>query len=153
MKPPHENCRPTLSPIDLPDHQSWRTYCRLTSVQPTPLRRLVLRILYEAGTPLSASDITTRAAAASGRPAYPQSVYRSLEWLRDRRVILPVTTIAKYMIAPDPSMRFCVLMCASCGRVATTPLADAEAFRRLCEKHDFLPSRAYFEIIGRCARC
>src|ERR687888_1070589 len=61
--------------------------CRERGAQFTEVRRRVLEALWQAGQPLSAYELMPRLEAVLERRLTPPTVYRSLEFLMDQRLV------------------------------------------------------------------
>jgi Fur family transcriptional regulator, ferric uptake regulator len=123
----------------------------------TPSRRLLVRILAEAGRPLTTGEVQD----VGGR--LPQSsVYRNLAVLEQAGVVRRVTAgdgVVRYEPAEDLTEHHHHLVCTACGSVVDVTLLPAVE-RRLDKAVDEVAARTGFEVhshrldlIGRCADC
>lgn len=119
--------------------------------RPSPLDRLVLQTLREAGRPLSAYAITRRS-VASGAPLSPTQAYRVLDRLVARGEVQRIALLAAYL--PARADRPGVLVCRRCRAVtAVTVAALAPAIEQLCRRFGFAAPHAHVELSGLCERC
>ncbi|WP_136163732.1 Fur family transcriptional regulator [Sphingomonas flavalba] len=119
--------------------------------RPSPLDRLVLQTLREAGRPLSAYAITRRS-VASGAPLSPTQAYRVLDRLVARGEVQRIALLAAYL--PARADRPGVLVCRRCRAVtAVTVAALAPAIEQIRQATGFVVARAHVELPGLRARC
>lgn len=132
--------------------------CAARGAQLTPLRRLVLRLVLEAGQPVGAYALLERLKAERGQAAAPPTVYRALDFLLEQGLIHKVERLNAFLPCAeahhghDHDHQF--LICRNCGRTAevadhavTHALADA------ARRAGFRLERATVEAEGLCAAC
>ena len=123
----------------------------------TPSRRQLVRILAEAGRPLTTVEVQD-----AGNRLPQSSVYRNLAVLEQAGVVRRVTAadaVVRYEPAEDLTEHHHHLICTVCGSVVDVTLPPAVE-RRLDKAVDEVAARTGFEVhshrldlIGRCAPC
>lgn len=120
----------------------------------TPQRRLILQALCDLDGHASAEKVQERV-LAQGRDVDLSTVYRTLERLRDLR-ILSQTDLGRGCAEFEvlSGMPHHHLICQVCGHVVdldhTYLMSAAEAIRR---DFDFVPTFDHFAIFGLCSAC
>ncbi len=127
----------------------------------TPLRREVLGLVLSSDQPIGAYALLdhlrrTRAGAA------PPTVYRALDFLRERGFVHKVERLNAFVGCPsaadhvghDHGHAVQFLICTRCGRVTETEdEAIIAAVAQAAERHGFRQMRATVEIEGLCRAC
>lgn len=122
----------------------------------TSSRRRIVRILAEAGRPLTTAEVQ---AAGDGLPQ--SSVYRNLAVLEQAGVVRRVMAgdVARYEPAEDLTEHHHHLICTVCGSVVDVTLPAAierrldKAAADVAERTGFDPQAHRLDLIGRCADC
>ena len=130
--------------------------CEDQGARLTELRALVLRIILEAETPLTAYQILDRLKERR-RSAVPPTVYRVLEFLMTQGLLHKIERLNAFVFchgsgAHDHPAQF--LICRRCGTVAE--IEDhtvADALAHAAEKAGFKAGIATVELDGTCAQC
>lgn len=144
-----------MSSTDL--HTTAGARLRAVDQRYTTSRRTLVRILAEAGRPLTTVEVQ------DGGERLPQSsVYRNLAVLEQAGVVRRVTAHdaqVRFELAEDLTEHHHHLVCTSCGSVVDVTLPPAIE-RRLDKAVDEVADRTGFEVhshrldlIGRCATC
>jgi Fur family ferric uptake transcriptional regulator len=120
----------------------------------TPQRRLVLRILAEAGGHLDAREVYDRARLHDRRVSLA-TVYRALNTLRDLGLVRELHLDEEHHhYELDAADGHSHLVCVRCGRVIEVDSrAFVEAAKAAAEVHGFTVTRAQVELAGTCADC
>ena len=130
--------------------------CEDQGARLTELRELVLRIILEAETPLTAYQILDRLKERR-RSAVPPTVYRVLDFLMTQGLVHRIERLNAFVFCHgsgghDHPVQF--LICRRCGTVAE--IEDhtvAEALAHAARKAGFQASLATVELDGTCAKC
>lgn len=127
---------------------------RLAGKRVTPQRKLVLRILAQAGGHLDASDIYDRGRREDARLSL-STVYRTLNALKETGVVRELHLDDEHHhYELDAQDQHSHLVCLSCGRVIEVSGALlARTAARLGEAHGFEIATAQIELTGYCADC
>lgn len=129
------------------------TRCFAANEVLTPARRQVLRLLLAANAPVKAYELMA-ALPKAGRPAYPTTTYRTLEFLTRLGLAHRIERLNAYVAcrmgecAHSPTL----LICDCCGAVEewTTDVAQAVAG---AESKGYLVSAVTVEAMGLCGPC
>jgi Fur family ferric uptake transcriptional regulator len=120
----------------------------------TPQRRLILQSLCDLDGHASADKVQERV-LAQGRDVDLSTVYRTLERLRDLRILSQTDLgrgCAEFEVLSDTPHHH--LICQACGHVVdldhTYLTSAAEAIR---QDFDFVPTFDHFAIFGLCHEC
>ena len=126
----------------------------------TELRALVLRLILETATPLTAYQILDRLKERRGN-AVPPTVYRALEFLLAHGLVHRIERLGAFMPChaaaghtghDHQAVQF--LICRRCGTVAEIEdHAVSDALARAAEKAGFRANVATVELDGTCAAC
>ena len=124
----------------------------------TGLRRQVLGLILDAGTPAGAYELMDRLRARRGAAA-PPTVYRALEFLRDQGLVHRVERLSAFVGCVEEAghahrhpAQF--LICRQCGKV--TEIEDdrlAHALADAARRVGFSVAGATIEAEGLCAEC
>ena len=122
----------------------------------TDLRRGVLKVLLEAGSPLRAYDVVPLISAALGRAISAMTVYRSLEFLMAQDLVARLKSHNAFIARSHPdSPHICILyVCEKCGtsverekaELGTAVASDTVALGFSARSH-------ILEMRGLCAQC
>lgn len=122
----------------------------------TAARTAIVDIVLSAGTPLSAQDVSA-ALAKRAVSANVTTVYRELEFLRERGICAPVTLadgVQRYESAALGHHHH--LVCVGCNAIKDVELPHEElhaAEKRIERSHGFTIVRHALEFYGRCGKC
>jgi Fur family ferric uptake transcriptional regulator len=119
-------------------------------------RRRIVRILAEAGRPLTIAEVQ-----AAGERLPQSSVYRNLAVLEQAGVVRRVMAgdVARYEPAEDLTEHHHHLICTVCGSVVDVTLPAAierridKAAADVADRTGFDPQAHRLDLIGRCANC
>ena len=130
--------------------------CEAKGARLTDLRRQVLGLILESGSPSGAYDLLDQLRATRHRAA-PPTVYRALEFLLEHGLIHKLESLSAYVGCVshgDAEHAAQFLICRGCGRV--TELDDhelAHALAGAAKRLGFTVGKATIEAEGRCASC
>lgn len=129
--------------------------CLRQGVRFTELRRRVLMLILQAGTPLTAYQLLDRLKETHGR-AVPPTVYRALDFLIKQHLIHKVELLNAFIPCADSGHEHPVqfLICRQCGTVIE--IEDRMATRAVehaAEREGFHLSNPVVEIEGTCSVC
>lgn len=133
--------------------------CAARGAQLTPLRRLVLKLVLEAGQPIGAYALLDRLKGERGGAA-PPTIYRALDFLLEHGLIHKLERLNAFLPCVEASHghdhahphQF--LICRQCGRTAEVgDHAVAAALEAAAARLGFRLERATVEAEGLCAGC
>lgn len=130
--------------------------CAQNGTQLTALRREVLELILQAETPVTAYQLLDQLKPIR-KSAVPPTIYRSLEFLLDNKLIHKIERLNAFVPCADSDHHHAdaqFLICKNCGTVIE--IEDhgiSEALAKAAAKHGFRPSRAVVEVDGFCAAC
>jgi Fur family zinc uptake transcriptional regulator len=138
--------------------------CAAAGAQLTPLRRLVLRLVLEAGQPVGAYALLERLKGERGGvSAAPPTVYRALDFLLEQGLVhklerlnafLPCVAAHEMGEEGGHAHPHQFLICRGCGRTAEVgDHAVARALEAAAARLGFRLERATVEAEGLCAAC
>jgi len=137
--------------------QTARDICSDHSARLTELREQVLRLILEHGKPLGAYALMDRLEAASNRERVaPPTVYRTLDFLLEHRLIHKVHSLNAYVGNANPKREnsSVILICADCGMAQEVPNNTIQqAINLSASQHRFSVQKQVIEITGMCASC
>jgi Fur family zinc uptake transcriptional regulator len=133
--------------------------CAARGAQLTPLRRLVLRLVLEAGQPIGAYALLDRLKETRGGAA-PPTVYRALDFLLEQGLIHKLERLNAFLPCIEAehghghAHPHQFLICRACGTtLEVTDHAVAYALEEAAARHGFRLERATVEVEGLCAAC
>lgn len=132
------------------------TLCRQRGARLTAVRRTVLEALHQAGRPMGAYELIPPLSMALGRTPTPQTVYRTLDFLRTQGLVARIESRAAFVPCADPGNPAApvFLLCRSCGGAAEVRSPDLERVAlRDATLLGFRVDTRVFELHGTCARC
>lgn len=129
--------------------------CAEGGVRLTELRRKVLREVWRGHDAVKAYDILERLGDAE-RTAKPPTVYRALQFLRERGLVHRLESLNAFVGCAQPRRRHQgqFLICLDCHDVREVHAPEiAAAVSRAAGRAGFAAERQMVEVTGRCARC
>ena len=129
--------------------------CKKEGLSFTPLRRLVLELVWSSHGPIGAYDVLEKL-RDSRRNAAPPTVYRALDFLMEHRLIHRIESLNAYVGCGDPSRHHGgqFLICRDCHAVAELDdRAIGRAVSRRADALGFDVQQQTVEVIGLCAEC
>lgn len=140
--------------------QQARQACRQRGQRLTPIREKVLRLLLEAGKPVSAYDLLERYKVDGQSGTQPMTIYRALNFLEAQSLIHRLASTRQYVACDHPadahhSELTQFLMCDRCGAIEESPLPNTlwQAIRQNAEQTHFHIDQPNLEIHGTCEQC
>lgn len=130
-------------------------YCAAHDIRLTPIRRHILRLLFDYGGPVGAYDLLADLRRILGK-AEPPTVYRALEFLIGHGLVHRIESLNAYLACPHPDDLHAgqFLICADCNQA--TELTDRRIGRAIgsaAARAGFKVRRQTVELIGRCEAC
>lgn len=137
----------------IPTLDAAERYCAANGLSLTPVRRRVLELLVEAGSPVKAYDLL--AALKPGGSAQPPTVYRALDFLTSAGLAHKVEALNAYTACLHDHQhehRDCtaeLFVCEACGKIQEShnPRPFSEA------PNGFVVNRSVVEHYGQCGAC
>ena len=122
----------------------------------TDTREAILRLILEAGRPVTAYELLDALSGQTGRPRNPPTVYRALEFLLEQGIVSRVESLGAYTICSHiGEAHSCVFfLCTCCGEAQE--VSDPNLDSRLAEMAnalDFSTAQPVIEITGLCRNC
>ncbi|MDJ0808210.1 MAG: Fur family transcriptional regulator [Gammaproteobacteria bacterium] len=135
-------------------HQA-EDYCNRTGVRLTQLRRRVLELVWSSHRPVGAYDLLEQL-EPKGRKAAPPTVYRSLDFLLEHKLIHRIDSLNAFIGCNQPGHEHDAqfFICKACGEAAE--LIDPKVERALVKDANqlgFNIEKQTVEIAGLCNRC
>ncbi len=130
--------------------------CSDRGIRLTANRNHILKILHRARRPLSAYEIIARLSRLLSKPVGPPSVYRVLELLVKKSLLVRLESRNAYVLCShlDHDHEHVIFSCRLCGQAWER--SDAH-IRSLLNDHagqiDFLTEHQTIELSGLCAAC
>ena len=146
----HEHAAPTPRAVSAALARA-RCGARLTDT-----REAILRLILEAGRPVTAYELLDGLSQETGRPRNPPTVYRALEFLLEQGIVSRVESLGAYTIcAHIGESHSCVFfLCTCCGEAQE--VSDQSLDSRLAEmasKLGFAAEQPVIEVAGLCRKC
>ncbi len=122
----------------------------------TPGRRAILRVFFEATSPLSLTEIQQQARKLGGNPDYA-TVFRMVSVLENLRLVAKVNLqrSCSYYELRDPKKHYDHLICRSCSKVILIeipcPLSKME--EDIHSRYHFTAITHSLEFFGVCPKC
>ena len=130
-------------------------YCADSDIRLTPIRRHILRLLFEHNTPVGAYELLADLRRILGK-AEPPTVYRALDYLGNHGLVHRIESMNAYLPCPHPEDMHAgqFLICSDCHKaVELTDQAIGTAIGKAAQKAGFKIGRQTVEVIGRCGSC
>ena len=122
----------------------------------TPLRRDVLRLLYERGKATGAYDLVFAYQQRIGRRVAANTIYRTLNFLEQHRLVAHLPSQRRYVatVLPHEHEATIFFVCSACGTTAERQETGVErAVHRAANAIGFQAAKRAIEVDGLCARC
>ena len=135
--------------------QQAKQLCQERNVRLTPVRELVLELVWQSHQPLGAYELLPML-GAKGFSSAPPTVYRALEFLQEQGLIHRLASINAYTGCCNPGTPHegHFLLCLSCHQVLEL---DTHALQKSLQSsasvHGFTIAQQTIEVTGYCARC
>ncbi len=132
-----------------------RDLCRQRRQRLTPIRELVLKLVWQNHQPLGAYELLP-ALAAAGFNSAPPTVYRALEFLQQQGFVHRIASLNAYVGCPHPDRphRSGFLICHRCKRAIELDTAPVHrALSASAEEVGFRIEQELVEVVGLCPDC
>jgi Fur family zinc uptake transcriptional regulator len=132
-----------------------RQLCRQRRQRLTPVRELVLQLIWRSHRPLGAYDLLP-ALAQAGFNSAPPTVYRALEFLRQQGLVHRIASLNAFIGCPQPEHfhRCCFLICRHCRSVSELDSASIHAaIEHSANPLGFQVEQESVEVTGLCPNC
>lgn len=132
-----------------------RSLCRERGQRLTPVRELVLKLIWENHQPMGAYELLP-ALAEAGFNSAPPTIYRALEFLQEQGLVHRIASLNAFIGCPHPENphRSGFLICSGCRRAVE--LDTAPVHRTLDESAaelGFKIEHEMVEVVGLCSDC
>lgn len=129
--------------------------CAARSERFTPLRKIVLELVWSSHKPVKAYDLLAQLAEHHERPA-PPTVYRALDFLQEAGLVHKIQSLNAYVGCAEPGREHQAqfLICDNCGTVAE--LDDKSITSRIdqnAKRVGFRVNDETVEVNGLCRDC
>jgi Fur family zinc uptake transcriptional regulator len=134
-----------------------RDLCRQRKARLTPLRELVLELVWQSHEPLGAYPLMDLLRERYEGNVAPPTVYRALEFLRDNGLVHRLASLNAYIgcsHCQDGNHQPSFFICRECNRVMEidTPRIS-QAIKKEADANNFLPADNAVEVMGVCVPC
>ena len=131
------------------------SFCQTNEIRLTPIRRHVLRLLFERDAPAGAYDLLADLRQILGKAEAP-TVYRALEYLGAHGLVHRIESMNAYLACPHPedlhASQF--LICTECNKtVELTDQTIGDVIGDAARQAGFEVRQQTVEVIGRCDAC
>lgn len=129
--------------------------CRERQQRFTPIRELVLKLIWSSHKPLGAYDILP-ALAEAGFNSAPPTVYRALEFLQEQGLVHRIASLNAFIGCSHPSHKChsSFLICTKCQSAVEIESDDiSKAIHSCTETMGFKVANETIEISGLCHNC
>ncbi|WP_027858539.1 Fur family transcriptional regulator [Marinobacterium jannaschii] len=135
--------------------QEARTLCRARKQRLTPIRELVLKLIWQSHKPLGAYEILPTLAEAGFNSA-PPTVYRALDFLQEQGLVHRIASLNAFIGCPHPEHQHqgSFLICSLCNTAQEIEIDEAAAqINAKAEALGFKPQQQMLEVLGICPNC
>ena len=132
-----------------------RHLCQQRSLRLTPIRELVLRLVWQSHQPMGAYELLP-ALAEAGFNSAPPTVYRALEFLQEQGLVHKISSLNAFVGCPHPGThhRSGFLICRNCKRAAELDTNAAHVvLSKQAAELKFAIEQETIEIVGLCGDC
>ncbi len=132
-----------------------RSLCKARSLRLTPIRELVLKLVWQSHKPLGAYEILP-ALAEAGFNSAPPTVYRALDFLQEQGLVHRIAMLNAFIGCPHPDEAHhgCFLVCRHCNTaVEADSSAAEELIRQQASALGFTTEQQSIEVLGCCPNC
>ena len=130
--------------------------CSRNGAQLTELRRSVLRLILDAGCPLTAYQLLDRL-KQTRQSALPPTIYRALDFLMQQGLVHKIERLNAFVPCAGAGCHHSavqLLICRKCGAVAEIEdRGVSRALRHAAKRQGFHTGYAVVELDGTCAAC
>lgn len=132
-----------------------RKLCKKRNQRLTPIRELVLKLVWKSHKPMGAYEILP-ALAEAGFNSAPPTVYRALEFLQEQGLVHRIALLNAFVGCPHPGTAHhgCFLICRHCNTAVETDSSAAEALiAQQASSLGFTTEQQSIEVLGCCPNC
>lgn len=132
-----------------------RDLCNQRNLRLTPIRELVLKLVWQSHKPLGAYDILP-ALADAGFNSAPPTVYRALDFLQEQGLVHRIAMLNAFIGCPHPGAPHhgCFLICRHCNTAIEADSSQAETMiAQQAEALGFIAEQQSIEVLGSCPNC
>lgn len=129
--------------------------CRERQLRLTPIRELVLKLIWQSHRPLGAYELLP-AMAEAGFNSAPPTVYRALDFLQEQGLVHRIASLNAFIGCshPDHRCKNSFLICTQCKSAVELDAPDVlTAVSRRAEEVGFRVESEIVEIAGTCPNC
>ncbi len=129
--------------------------CKEKQQRLTPVRELVLRLIWQSHKPLGAYDLLP-ALAQAGFNSAPPTVYRALEFLQEQGLVHRLSSLNAYIgcIHPDKEHSGCFFICESCQQALELEAPSLQTnLQQQAQQIGFSIRKETIEVLGICPEC
>lgn len=135
--------------------QNAKDLCKSNGQRLTPIRELVLRLVWQSHKPLGAYELLPTLAEAGFNSA-PPTVYRALDFLQELGLIHRISSMNAFIGCtnpdnPHPSAFMICRLCRTAAELDTNVLEGA--FHPTAKRLNFSIEEASVELLGLCQNC
>lgn len=131
--------------------------CEKKNLRLTPLRRQILRLVWQTHKPIGAYAIMELFQANSSRQRVaPPTVYRTLDFLVEHKLVHKIHSLNAFIgcTHPQHSSGDALFICTSCGYTEEVASHSVQQAIDISAHHQtFTIEHQILEITGRCSRC
>lgn len=132
-----------------------QAYCREHQLRLTPLRQRVFELVWSSHKPIGAYAVLEGLSEDGRRPS-PPTVYRSLDFLLEHRLIHRIASMNAYLGCAHPGQRHAAqfFICRQCGDARE--MADQQleqAVQSEAQEIGFEADLTTVEVLGTCRHC
>lgn len=132
-----------------------KAICQENGQRLTPIRELVLRLVWGSHKPLGAYELLP-ALAESGFNSAPPTVYRALDFLHQLGLIHKIGSLNAFVGCSNPEHPHpsAFMICTECKTAAEIETSELQtSFNRVAKTHGFKLEEENIELLGLCSDC
>ncbi|ANG61034.1 Fur family transcriptional regulator [Marinobacterium aestuarii] len=132
-----------------------RTLCGERKQRLTPIRELVLQLIWQSHKPLGAYELLP-ALADAGFNSAPPTVYRALDFLQTQGLVHRIASLNAFIGCPHPgpAHQGCFLICRNCSCTVELESAPVQnAIHNSAAHLGFVIEQETVEVVGLCPNC
>lgn len=132
-----------------------KSLCKSQGQRLTPIRELVLRLVWQSHKPLGAYELLPRLAEAGFNSA-PPTVYRALDFLQELGLIHRISSMNAFIgcTQPDHPHPTAFMICRTCRTAAELDTTALEVlFNSSANNQGFRIEQQSVELLGLCQSC
>ncbi|MGB0465894.1 MAG: Fur family transcriptional regulator [Pontibacterium sp.] len=129
--------------------------CKARDLRLTPIRELVLKLIWQSHKPLGAYEILP-ALAEAGFNSAPPTVYRALDFLQAQGLVHRIAMLNAFIGCPHPGEMHhsYFLICRHCNTVIEADSSQAESLiAQQAAALGFTAEQQSIEVLGCCPNC